>query len=91
MPAQLFDSRELPYRAGGIRQRVVQKLEKSFEHSDPIHQREIWEKSLEDVAEGHAVGPFYEGRGGVYPRDPVLDRNAPLPPVCGLTRYGIVY
>ena len=60
MPAQLFDSRELPYRAGGIRQRVVQKLEKSFKHSDPIHQREIWEKSLEDVAEGYAVGPFYE-------------------------------
>ena len=60
MPAQLFDSRELPYRAGGIRQRVVQKLVKSFEHSDPIHQRVIWEKSLEDVAEGYAVGPFYE-------------------------------
>ena len=60
MPAQLFDSRELPYRAGGIRQRVVQKLEKSSEHSDPIYQRVIWEKSLEDVAEGYAVGPFYE-------------------------------
>ena len=60
MPAQLFDSRELPYRAGGIRQRVVKKLEKSFEHSDPFYQRVIWEKSLEDVAEGYAVGPFYE-------------------------------
>ena len=59
MPAQLFDSGELPYRAGGIRQRVVQKLEKSFKHSDPVHQREIWEKSLEDVAErGMPSVPF---------------------------------
>ena len=37
-----------------------QKLENSFEHSDSINQRVIWEKSLEDVAEGYAVGPFYE-------------------------------
>ena len=39
---------------GGIRQRVVQKLEKSFKHSDPIHQREIWEKSL--VSYGPRLG-----------------------------------
>ena len=43
---------------GGARQRVISKLEKGYGSIEPAIDATLWEKTIEDVTSGYALGPF---------------------------------
>ena len=58
MPESFYDTGILAYRAWCARQRVISKLEKGYGSIEPAIAVTLWEKMIEDVTSGYALGLF---------------------------------